>query len=57
MQYLRGTADACLFFEKTRNEVIDFVNSYFVGDLDKRRSLTRYVFTFNGYVTSWKAIL
>jgi len=54
---LRGTTDVCLQFENTRDGVIDFVDSDFVGDFDKRRSLTRYVFTIGGCAISWKAIL
>ena len=38
-------------------EIILDVNSDFSGDLDKRRSLTSYLFTFEGTVMSWKALL
>lgn len=34
-----------------------YVDFDYIGDLDKRRSLTKYVFTFYGYVISWKATL
>ncbi|KAK3022350.1 hypothetical protein RJ639_047055 [Escallonia herrerae] len=37
--------------------VVGYVDSDYVGDLDRRRSLTGYVFTFSSYVISWKATL
>jgi hypothetical protein len=33
------------------------VDSDYAADLDKRRSLTGYVFTVSGYAVSWKATL
>ncbi|GKV31442.1 hypothetical protein SLEP1_g40128 [Rubroshorea leprosula] len=36
---------------------VEFVDSDFAGDLDKRRSTTRYVFTLSGCAISWKATL
>nr|AAX95987.1 retrotransposon protein, putative, unclassified [Oryza sativa Japonica Group]ABA92387.1 retrotransposon protein, putative, unclassified [Oryza sativa Japonica Group] len=44
-RYLRGTADACLKFDRTDKGLVDYVDSDFAADLDKRRSLTGYVFT------------
>ncbi|KAG8474611.1 hypothetical protein CXB51_031247 [Gossypium anomalum] len=37
--------------------VIGYVDADFAGDLDRRRSLTGYVFTIGGYAISWKATL
>lgn len=37
--------------------VVGFVDSDYVGDLDRRRSLTGYIFTLSGYAVSWKATL
>ena len=34
-----------------------YVDADYAGDLDKRRSLTRYVFTLFGCTVSWKAQL
>ena len=56
-RYLRGTVDVCLQFGRNRDGVIGYVDSDFAGDLDKRRSLTGYVFTIGGCAISWKAIL
>ena len=56
-RYLRGTSNAHLQFGKSRDGLVDFVDSDYAGDLDKRRSLTGYVFTIGGCAVSWKAIL
>ncbi|KAK1681900.1 hypothetical protein QYE76_042748 [Lolium multiflorum] len=55
-RYLRGTSKACLKFGKTGEGLVGYVDSDFAADLDKRRSLTGYVFTVGGCV-SWKATL
>ncbi|KAG8482688.1 hypothetical protein CXB51_024472 [Gossypium anomalum] len=55
LSYLRGTTDVCLQFGRTRDGVIGYVD--FVGDRDRRRSLTGYVFTIGGCAISWKATL
>ena len=43
--------------EKSRDGLVSYVDSVYVGDLDKRRSLTGYVFTIGGCAVSWKARL
>ncbi|KAG8477010.1 hypothetical protein CXB51_030151 [Gossypium anomalum] len=57
LRYLRGTTDVCLQFGRTKDGVIGYVDADFVGDLDRRRSLTGYVFTIGGCAISWKATL
>ncbi|KAG8487052.1 hypothetical protein CXB51_020705 [Gossypium anomalum] len=44
-------------FGRIRDGVIGFVDTDFAGDLDRRRSLTGYVFTIGGCAISWKATL
>ncbi|KAK1694265.1 hypothetical protein QYE76_010962 [Lolium multiflorum] len=56
-RYLRGTSKACLKFGKTGEGLVGYVDSDFAADLDKRRSLTGYVFTVGGCAVSWKATL
>ena len=56
-RYLRGTSNAYLQFGKTRDGLVGFVDSDFAGDLDKRRSLTGYVFTIGGCAVSWRVTL
>ncbi|KAG8474731.1 hypothetical protein CXB51_031459 [Gossypium anomalum] len=57
LRYLRGTTDVYLQFGRTRDGVIGYVDADFAGDLDRRRSLTGYVFTIGGCAISWKATL
>ncbi|KAG8485681.1 hypothetical protein CXB51_019023 [Gossypium anomalum] len=55
--YLRGTTDVCLQFGRTEDGVIGYVDADFAGDLDRRRSLTGYVFTIGGCAISWEVTL
>ena len=58
MRYLRGSTDVCLVFKGQKNRgVVGYVDSDYAGDLDKRRSLTGYIFTVFGCTISWKATL
>ena len=57
MQYLRGSSSVCLQFGRNRDGIVGYVNSDYAGDLDKRISLTGYVFTIGGCTISWKATL
>ncbi|WVZ61695.1 hypothetical protein U9M48_011528 [Paspalum notatum var. saurae] len=51
-----GFLDICVF-GKSRDGLVGYVDSDHAGDLDKRRSLTGYVFTVGGCAISWKACL
>ncbi|KAG8481615.1 hypothetical protein CXB51_026469 [Gossypium anomalum] len=44
-------------FGSTEDGVIGYVDADFAGDLDRRRSLTGYVFTIGDCIISWKATL
>ena len=56
-KYLRGTTDYCLKFGRTDKGLIGYVDSDYGADLDKRRSLTGYVFTVGSCAVSWRATL
>jgi hypothetical protein len=56
-EYLHGTFKACFKFGKLGEGLAGYVNSYFTVDLDKRRSLTGYVFTIGGCVMRSKVTL
>jgi hypothetical protein len=56
-RYLRGTSKACLKFCRTGKRLVFYVDSDYAADLDKRRSLTGYVFTIGDYAVSWRATL
>ncbi|KAH9706111.1 hypothetical protein KPL70_012113 [Citrus sinensis] len=60
MRYLRGTAEYGLLYVGSGDEgniQVGYVDSDFVRDLDKRRSLTGYSFTLGGCTVNWKATL
>ena len=57
LRYLKGTSNFCLEFGRTSNSLVGFVDSDYAGDLDRRRSLTGYVFCIGGCAVSWKATL
>jgi len=48
---------ACLQFGKSRDGLVGYVDFDYAGDLNKRRSLTGYIFTIGGCAVSWKASL
>jgi len=55
-RYLKGTINAHLEFGG--NKILtSYVDSDFGGDLDKRKSLTSYVFILGGCAISWKSTL
>ncbi|KAG8481466.1 hypothetical protein CXB51_026218 [Gossypium anomalum] len=49
--------DLAFAFGRTEDGVIGYIDANFAGDLDRRRSLTGYVFTIGGCAISWKAAL
>jgi ATP-binding cassette subfamily B (MDR/TAP) protein 1 len=56
-RYLRGTTASCLKFGRTEKGFIGYVDSDYAADLDRRRSLTGYVFTVGSCAVSWRATL
>ncbi|KAH9650990.1 hypothetical protein KPL70_026576 [Citrus sinensis] len=60
LRYLSGTADYSLIYGLkggTEVDVEGYVDADYAGDLDKRRSLTGYLFTLSGCTINWKASL
>ncbi|XP_057976164.1 secreted RxLR effector protein 161-like [Malania oleifera] len=61
VMYLRGTSYVGLVFERssvdTSKSVVGFMDFDYAEDMDKRRSLTDYIFTRLGSAVSWKATL
>ncbi|KAH9734322.1 hypothetical protein KPL71_017332 [Citrus sinensis] len=58
LRYLYETVDVGLLFKKDcGQQCVGYCDSDFVGDLDKRRSTTGYVFTLGGGPVSWRSIL
>ncbi|GKV44046.1 hypothetical protein SLEP1_g51275 [Rubroshorea leprosula] len=48
LRYLKGTTTTCLEFKRDGTYVQAYVDSDYVGDVDRRRSLIGYVFTLSG---------
>ncbi|CAL9129964.1 unnamed protein product [Musa textilis] len=57
LRYLQGTSDACLEFGKNHDTLVGFIDSDYATDLDKRRSLTGYIFCIGDCAINWKASL
>ncbi|KAA3457128.1 Retrovirus-related Pol polyprotein from transposon TNT 1-94 [Gossypium australe] len=55
--YLKRTSNTCLEFKICSEGLVDYVDSDYARDLDKRRSLISYLSTFNNCTISWKATL
>jgi len=57
LRHIKGIIDIGLFFEKHvggKQECTSYVDSDYVGDLDKRRSTTGYVFTLSQAPVGWR---
>nr|GEW86558.1 retrovirus-related Pol polyprotein from transposon TNT 1-94 [Tanacetum cinerariifolium] len=60
IRYLKGTSNIGLSFEKGRassNGVKGYVDSYYAGDLDARKSFSSYIFSHCGSAISWYSSL
>ena len=53
LRYLRGTTTKALCFKGSNAALRGYVDSDLAGDIDTRRSTTRYVFTIGGTAVSW----
>jgi len=57
---LQDTSDVGLIYDKSNginSSVTIYVDSDYFGNMDKRRSLTSFVFTLSGCAISWKSTL
>ena len=60
LRYLRGSTDVGWVLDRGvdfSGKLTGYVDSDYAGDLDRRRSLTCYVFTLCGSVIRWRSIL
>jgi len=56
-RYIKGTLDVGLIFEKDecgKHEYTGYVNSDYVGKLDKRQSTAGYVFNLSQVLVGWR---
>ncbi|CAA7016274.1 unnamed protein product [Microthlaspi erraticum] len=58
LRYIKGSVDLCLRFTKQKDiQIQGFCDSDYSADLDRRRSISGYVFTVGGNVVSWRSSL
>jgi hypothetical protein len=57
LRYLRGTSNYSITYNGSRDSICGYVDSYFAGELEKRRSTLGYVFTLVGGPFSWMSKL
>jgi len=60
LHYVKGTVNKGLVFDinkATAYDVTGFIDSDYAGDLDRRRSISGYIFTMCADAISWKASL
>lgn len=60
MKYLKGTIEFGLLYGRSNEEghkLVGYVDSDFIGDSDKKRSRTGFLFTLGGYIVNWRATL
>ena len=52
-----GSSDTCICFTGASLKLQDYVNADFAGDVDSRKSTTRFVFTLGSTTISWASNL
>ena len=60
LRYIKGSLNKGLVYKKVELDQIEvkgYCDADYAADLDKRRSLTGYVFTLGGNLVSWKSTL
>ena len=61
MRYLNGSLSHGLVYGRSKggksDGLLGFVDSNYAGDLDRRRSLTGFMFMYEGCLINWKATL
>jgi len=53
LKYINGTLDVVLCYGGSKFTIRGYIDSDFVGDLEKRKSTTGYVFIIAGGAVSW----
>ena len=53
LRYLRGTADSTLCFRQSNLGLQGYIDADLVGDIDSRKSTTRYVYILGGIAIRW----
>ncbi|MCO5547579.1 hypothetical protein L7F22_001030 [Adiantum nelumboides] len=53
LRYLAGTKDKCICFGKGNLSVVEYIDADIVGDLNRQRSTSAYLYTFVSDAISW----
>ena len=53
LRYLKGSSDTCFCFTGASLKLQGYIDADFAGDIDSRKSTTRFVFTLGGTAISW----
>ena len=56
-RYLRGSSKLCLTFGDSKLVLEGYVDADWAGDIDGRKSISGYLFTFVGGAISWQSKL
>ena len=60
LHYVKGSLNKGFVFDRSESmtfDVIGYVDSDYGGDLDRRHSISNYIFTLYAGAISWKASL
>ena len=57
LRYLRGSSNTCLCFTGASLKLHGYVDADFSGDIDSRKSTTKFAFTLGGTTISWASNL
>lgn len=58
LRYVRGSIGMCLTYKRSSElKIVGFCDSDYSADLDRRRSISGYMFLVGDYVISWKSSL
>ena len=56
LRYLKGTTELGIYYKKGENaKIVAYYDSDFAGDIDDRRSTSRFVFLFGSGAVSWSS--
>lgn len=53
LRYLKGTTNYSIFYQANDLKLVVYMNADWGGDLDERKSISRYIFLLNEGVISW----
>ena len=57
LRYLRGSSNTCICFTGASLKLHGYVDADFSGDIDSRKSTTKFAFTLGGTTISWASNL